>query len=96
MDNIGAVLVIEDKKDIPATWNTMYSIQRLSEANVWYDIKSNKTVQFLMKMAFCDENGITEIPLDWEGTYGKLEKGIYKIVKNKNFTTLYSESFEIK
>ena len=37
-----------------------------------------------------------EIQLNWKDTYGELKKGTYRIVKNKNFTTLYSESFNIK
>lgn len=95
-DKTCAILVIEDKNDIPISWNTYYSIQRLSEADVWYDLKSNTTVEQLMKIMVPNENGITEIELDWSNMYGELKNGTYRIVKNKDFITLYSEPFKIK
>ena len=95
-DKTSAVLVIEDKNDVPISWNTNYSIQRLSEANVWYNIKSNNTIEMLMKIIAPNEFGITEIQLDWKDIYGELRNGTYRIVKEKNFTTLYSEPFNIK
>ena len=64
-DKTSAILVIEDKNDIPTFWNTYYSLQRLSEANVWYDLKSNSTIEQLMKIMVPNEKGITEIKLDW-------------------------------
>lgn len=36
------LLVIEDKNTSPITWDTSYSIQKLSEAGVWYDLKQGK------------------------------------------------------
>lgn len=94
-DKTSAVLVIEDKNEVPTSWDTNYSIQKLSEAKVWYNIKSNVTIEMLMKVMMPDKNGITEIQLDWQNVYGKLKKGTYRIVKNKNFVTLYSEQFKI-
>ena len=91
-----AILAIEDKNDIPTSWDTKYSIQRLSEANVWYDMKTNVSMENLMKVMSPNDAGITEIPLDWKDMYGELKKGTYRIVKNKNFITLYSESFNIE
>ena len=94
-DGQKATLVIEDKNKIPVSWDTSYGIQRLSEANVWYDVKSNITMSMLMEIVTPSESGITEINLNWEDVYGKLRKGTYRIVKNKNFITLYSEPFKI-
>lgn len=91
-----AVLVIEDKNDIPTSWDTKYSIQRLSEANVWYDMKTNASFENLMKVMTPNEEGITEILLDWKDIYGELKNGTYRIVKNKNFMTLYSEPFNVE
>ena len=87
-DKTSAILVIEDKNDIPTFWNTYYSLQRLSEANVWYDLKSNSTIEQLTKIMVPNEKGITEIKLDWNSLYGKLKKGTYRIVKDKDFVTL--------
>ncbi len=95
-DKMGAKLVIEDKNDIPISWDTSFLIQRLSEANVWYNIKANASIEMLMKIIAPNENGITEIQLDWENVYGELRKGTYRIVKEKNFTTFYSEPFVIE
>ena len=87
-DKTSAILVIEDKNDIPTFWNTYYSLQRLSEANVWYDLKSNSTIEQLTRIMVPNEKGITEIKLDWNSLYGKLKKGTYRIVKDKDFVTL--------
>ena len=95
-DKTSALLVVEDKNENPTSLNTYYSIQRLSEAGVWYDLKSNATVEQLMKTMVPNENGITEIELDWSNLYGELKIGTYRIVKDKDFITLYSEPFEIK
>lgn len=95
-DKTSAKLVIEDKNDIPISWDTSFLIQRLSEANVWYNVKANASIEMLMKIIAPNENGITEIQLDWEKVYGGLRKGTYRIVKEKNFTTFYSEPFVIE
>ena len=95
-DKTSAKLVIEDKNDIPISWDTSFLIQRLSEANVWYNIKANASIEMLMKIIAPNENGITEIRLDWEKVYGELRKGTYRIVKERNFTTFYSEPFVIE
>ncbi len=49
-----------------------------------------------MKIMVPNEKGITEIKLDWNSLYGKLKKGTYRIVKDKDFVTLYSDPFEVK
>lgn len=92
-DKTEATLVIEDKNDKPASWDNNYSVQKLSEENIWYNLKSNITTETLMKIASPDENGTTIINLNWKEKYGELKNGTYRIVKNKNFKTLYSEQF---
>lgn len=94
-DKTGATLVIEDKNDIPTSWDDTFSIQRLSEAGVWYNIKSNETTKKLMEVITPSNNGITEIEINWEKAYGILKSGTYRIVKVKDFTTLYSAAFDI-
>ena len=94
-DKTGATLIIEDKNAEPTFWDNNYTIQKLSEADVWYDVKSNPTMKKLMETYTPDENGHTEIKLDWQEMYGTLKKGTYRIVISKNFMTLYSETFKI-
>lgn len=91
----GAILMIEDKNMPPISWDTSYSIQKLSEADIWYDLKEKETIEMLMKIITPDEKGITRIELEWKDRYGELTKGTYRIVKNNNFTTFYSETFNI-
>ena len=54
------------------------------------------SMENLMKVMSPNEEEITEIPLDWKDIYGELKKGTYRIIKNKNFMTLYSEPFNIE
>ena len=73
----------------------MKPIKHTNLSFIWYDMKTNVSMENLMKVMSPNEAGITEIPLDWKDIYGELKKGTYRIVKNKNFMTLYSESFNI-
>ena len=43
-----------------------------------------------------DENGITEMQIEWSEIYGELNEGTYRIVKHNGLSTLYSEPFIIK
>ena len=42
-----------------------------------------------------NENGITQMQVDWSKIYGELNNGTYRIVKNNGTATLYSEAFTI-
>ena len=43
-----------------------------------------------------NENGITEMQLDWSKLYGELSSGTYRIVKYSGLSTIFSEPFEIE
>ena len=43
-----------------------------------------------------NDNGITEMQLDWSELYGELSSGTYRIVKYSGLSTIFSEPFEIK
>ena len=94
-DKKEAIIIIEDKNDIPVTWDMSFAIQKLSEANVWYKLKAPARTEFLNKVASPNELGITKIEINWYNIYGELSKGTYRIVKNNGFISLYSEPFEI-
>ena len=56
-------------------------------------------IRNLGKMQFIDlrdENGITQMQLDWSKVYGELSPGTYRVVKYNGLSILYSEPFIIK
>lgn len=96
-DNTSATLEIIDKNDNPISWETAFSIQKMSEGdNNWYNLASKGKSELLLNFVLPDENGITKMKIDWSKIYRPLSKGTYRIVKHTQFITLYSEPFTIK
>lgn len=95
-NNTSATLEINDKNDNPISWETEFSIQKMSDGdNNWYDLISKVKFGGARNLVSPDEHGITTMKIDWSSMYGSLKNGTYRIVKHKDFTTLYSEPFSI-
>ena len=95
-DNKSAIIEIDDKNNNPISWGIDFSIQKMSEGNnEWYDLKSKAKIEWLKTIVSPDDNGITEMKIDWSNMYGELDNGTYRIVKRNGFTNIYSESFNI-
>lgn len=95
-DNKSAIIEINDKNDNPVSWGIDFSIQKMSEGNnEWYELNSKTKIEWLKTIVSPDENGITEMKIDWSNMYGELDRGTYRIVKRNGFTNIYSEPFNI-
>lgn len=93
---ISAIINIEDKNETPKSWGMDFAIQRLGDNNVWVDMITKETMTWSEISIKPNENGITEMQLDWSKIYGELNAGTYRIVKYNGLSTLYSEAFKIK
>lgn len=91
-----AVIVIEDKNENPVSWGVNFAIQKAGDNNIWVDMITKEVVTWVEMLIAPNENGITEMQLDWSKIYGELSSGTYKVVKYNGLSTLYSEPFIIK
>lgn len=90
-----AIINIEDQNENPKEWELNFGIQRAGDNNTWVDLISKVRPMSLHTTIQPNENGITEIPLDWTEMYGELSEGTYRIVKYNGMIKLYSEPFTI-
>lgn len=92
----GAIIVIEDKNEKKVSWGMNFAIQKAGEDNKWVDMITKEVVTWLDMAQHPNENGITQMQLDWSKVYGELSPGTYRIVKYNGLSTLYSEPFIIE
>ena len=91
-----ANIIIEDKNENPASWGMDFAIQRSWDNEKWLDMIAKEKIEWIAIAMKPNENGITEMKLDWSKIYGELSSGTYRIVKYNGLSTLYSEPFIIK
>ena len=91
----GALIEIEDKNETPKSWEVSFAIQKLGDDNKWVDLITKENITWIEIAMSPNENGITQMQVDWSKIYGELNPGTYRIVKNNGTATLYSESFTI-
>ena len=91
-----ATIVIEDKNANPVSWGMNFAIQKAGENDKWVDIITKKRIIWTEVLIAPNENGITEMQLNWSKVYGELTLGTYRIVKYSGVSTIFSEPFEIK
>lgn len=91
-----AIIVIEDKNENPISWGMNFAIQISAGNNKWEDLITKERITWVEMLMAPNENGITEMQLDWSKLYGELNTGTYRIVKYNGLSTLYSEPFIIK
>ena len=60
------------------------------------DLITKENITWIETAMLPNENGITQMHVDWSKIYGELNPGIYRIVKNNGIATLYSEAFTIQ
>ncbi len=60
-----------------------YKVEKFKNKK-WKKLYKKENCISTSQYSYVDENGILEISLDWTETYGKLEKGKYRIIKNAN------------
>lgn len=64
--------------------------------DIWVDMITKEVVTWLEMAQKLNENGITQMQLDWSKVYGELSPGTYRVVKYNGLSTLYSEPFTIE
>ena len=92
----GAIIVIEDKNEKKVSWGMNFAIQKAGEDDKWVDMITKEVVTWLEMAQKPNEDGITQMKLDWSKIYGELSPGTYRIVKYNALSTLYSEPFIIE
>lgn len=91
-----ADIVIEDNNEEPVFWGVNFAIQISAGNDKWLDMITKETIAWVELAISPNENGITEMHLDWSEIYGELNEGTYRVVKYNGLSTLYSEPFIIK
>ena len=91
-----ANIIIEDKNESPVSWGMNFAIQKAGDNDKWVDMITKESITWIEIVMQPNENGITEMQLDWSKIYGELNTGKYRIVKYNGLSTLYSESFTIQ
>ena len=92
----GAIIVIEDKNEKKVSLEMNFAIQKAGEDDKWVDMITKEVVTWLKMAQKPNEDGITQMQLDWSEIYGELSPGTYRIVKYNALSTLYSEPFIIE
>ena len=72
-----------------------FAIQKSGDDDKWVYLIQKEKMTWIEIAMQPNENGITEMQLDWSKLYGNLDIGTYRIVKYNGVTTLYSEPFTI-
>lgn len=81
LTRISAIIEIVDKNEEPYDYGQGFRIEK-NENGEWKELEI-KNGQFAFEdIAYIpDENGRIEMKTDWEGLYGELEAGEYRLVK---------------
>ena len=96
INKTSATIVIEDKNENPVSWGMNFAIQKAGDNDKWVDIITKERISWIEIAMQPNDNGITEMQLDWSELYGELSSGTYRIVKYSGLSTIFSESFEVK
>ena len=96
INQTSATIVIEDKNENPVSWGMNFAIQKAGDNDKWVDIITKERITWIEIAMQPNDNGITEMQLDWSELYGELSSGTYRIVKYSGLSTIFSEPFEVK
>lgn len=93
-------ILITDNNEDPYGWGVQFAIQEKINDEWKYIEYTSDRVAWIALAYNLDENNQLKQKLDIEKYYGKLEKGIYRVIKtnwcNNEYVNLYSNEFEIK
>ena len=91
----GAKLIIKDTSEKPNAFGQWFVLETKSGSD-WYELQTKIENYGFNEVAYLpNENGEVAFDVDWEGLYGKLQQGTYRIVKQVNHQYI-SVLFEIK
>ena len=81
----GATIIITDNNPNKIIYGTRFYIEKYENSD-WHEVMPiNNNYGFNDMAYYVDENGKLELEQNWEYIYGKLNKGIYRIVKDVAF-----------
>ncbi len=81
----GATIIITDNNPNKIIYGTSFYIEKYENSD-WHEVMPiNNNYGFNDMAYYVDENGKLELEQNWEYIYGKLNKGIYRIVKDVAF-----------
>ena len=89
----GLTIIITDKNEEPYGWGENYGIEEKVNGE-WKKLKAN--IDFNSKAYILDENHQMRQNINCVNSYGKLQKGIYRIEKEADGNIFYSNEFIIK
>ncbi len=76
-----ATIIITDNSNRKNIYGNWFKIQK-KENNNWIDLKPKNDMLFTSIGYTVDENNKLELKINWELSYGELENGEYRILKN--------------
>lgn len=79
LTNKNVTLILENNSNYNYEYGSSYSIE-YQEGNAWCEKEPNNEMNFTMIAYGLGANESKEIMIDWEGNYGTLSSGIYRIV----------------
>lgn len=85
LSNTGGIIIIKDKSPNKIVYGEEFYIEKYINGNYEQLDYIHDDFGFNSIAYINDENGIIEMNQNWEYMYGKLDKGIYRIVKNVFF-----------
>lgn len=90
-------LTITDNNEVPYSLNDRYKIEKLNNEE-WEEVEriNPEEVLLIAKKYNLDENNQYNFKINWTNSYGKLEDGTYRIVKEFEDDVFYSNEFEIR
>ena len=94
----GASIIITDTTNQDNTYSggCDYRIDKKINNN-WQEMKKIKNLPYTMQAFIVDENNKLEFDIDWSITYGELETGEYRLVKNTDIENkLYEFTVEFE
>lgn len=87
LTNTNMVIVIHDTNPYTIVYGEDFYIEKYV-GSLWESLKMTDEHYSFNAMAYhVDENGLLEMKQDWAHIYGKLPKGMYRIVKNVFFSS---------
>ncbi len=80
----GAKFIIKDTNETPYIYGAFYALETQKDGE-WYELQTRIETYGFNDIGYLpDENGEVVFNLNWEGLYGKLPEGKYRILKQVN------------
>lgn len=92
LKNTGVTLILKNDSNKLLRYDEVYKIE-IKQNNEWHKI--NVELYFNEPLWGVEQNKSQELELKWEGSYGRLAKGEYRIIKEVYFENESEQKFYI-